>query len=74
LIKVSLIVVNNKIVVTYQCSKCHRLSLSVITVNENPLMGEPYESHLKSKVGRILVKDAVLRINLNIDGAPIVST
>jgi hypothetical protein len=32
-----------------------------------------FSSQLKSKVGNILVKDAVLRINLNIDGAPIAS-
>ena len=36
----SLITVNNIIVVTY-CSKCHRLSLSLITVNETPVMDEP---------------------------------
>ena len=30
-------------------------------------------SHLKSKVGHILAKAAALRINLNIDGAPIAS-
>ena len=34
----SLIAVNNIIVVTY-CSKFHRLSLSLIAVNETPLMG-----------------------------------
>jgi hypothetical protein len=32
-----------------------------------------FSSHLKSKVGRTLVKDAPLRINLNIDGTPITS-
>jgi hypothetical protein len=32
-IKVSLIALNNFIVVTY-CSKCHRVSLSLITVNQ----------------------------------------
>jgi hypothetical protein len=31
-------------------------------------------SHLKTKVGHILVKTVSLRINLNIDGTPIVST
>jgi hypothetical protein len=63
---VSLIAVNNIIVVAYQCSKCHQLSLSLIAVNETPLMGEPY-SHLKSKVGHILAKATDVRINLNID-------
>ena len=32
-----------------------------------------FSSHLKSKVGKILVKTAALRITLNIDGAPIAS-
>ncbi len=35
---VRLFVVNNIIVVTY-CSKCHRLSLSLIAINEIMLMG-----------------------------------
>jgi len=39
-IEVSLITVNNIIVVTY-CSKCHRLSLSLIAANETPLIEEP---------------------------------
>ena len=30
-------------------------------------------SHLKSKVDRTLAKDAVLRMNLNLDGTPITS-
>jgi hypothetical protein len=32
-----------------------------------------FSSHLKSKVDNILVKAAVLRINLNIDGSPVAS-
>ena len=32
-----------------------------------------FSSQLKSKVGNILAKAAALRINLNIDGAPIAS-
>ena len=32
-----------------------------------------FSSHIKSKVGNILVKTTVLRINLNIDGSPITS-
>ena len=32
-----------------------------------------FSSHLKRKVGHILVKDAALRIMLNVDGAPIAS-
>jgi len=32
-----------------------------------------FSSQLKSKVGNILAKAAVLRVNLNIDGAPIAS-
>jgi hypothetical protein len=32
-----------------------------------------FSSQIKSKVGNILVKAAVLCINLNIDGAPIAS-
>jgi hypothetical protein len=38
---VSLMTVNNIIVVTF-CSKCHRLSLQLIAVNETPLITEPY--------------------------------
>ncbi len=30
-----------------------------------------FSSMIKSRVGNILVKDTVLRINLNLDGAPI---
>jgi hypothetical protein len=33
-----------------------------------------FTSHLKSRVGLSLAKAAALRINLNIDGAPITST
>ncbi len=40
----SLITVNNIIVVTY-CSKCHRLSLSLIAVNGITLVGRPYSGH-----------------------------
>jgi hypothetical protein len=40
-IKVSLIAVKNIIVVTY-CSKRHRISLSLIAVNETPLITQPY--------------------------------
>ena len=43
-IKVSLIAVNNIIVVTY-FSKCHRLSLSLIAVNGITLMDKPYQEH-----------------------------
>jgi hypothetical protein len=32
-----------------------------------------FSSHINSKIGNILGKDAALRINLNIDGAPITS-
>ena len=32
-----------------------------------------FSSHLKSRVGNILVKTATLRITLNLDGAPIFS-
>ena len=39
----SLIPVKNIIVVTY-CSKSNRLSLSLITVNETPLITQPYSS------------------------------
>ena len=39
----SLIAVNNIIVVTYW-SKFHRLSLSLIAVNETPVMGWPYST------------------------------
>jgi hypothetical protein len=46
--KVSLIAVNNIIVVTY-CSKCNRLSLSLIPVNETPIMGRPYTSSSESR-------------------------
>jgi hypothetical protein len=41
---VSLIAVNNIIVVTY-CSKCHRLSLSLIAVNGITVMDKPYQQH-----------------------------
>ena len=41
-IKVSLIPVKNIIVVTY-CSKSHQLSLSLIAVNEIPLITQPYK-------------------------------
>jgi hypothetical protein len=51
-IKVSLIAVNNIIVVTY-CSKCNRLSLSLIAVNETPLMGPrmPHGPHVRRTCG-----------------------
>ena len=39
--EVSLIEVNNIIVVTY-CSECHRLSLSLLAVNEITLIGRPF--------------------------------
>ena len=42
----SLIAVNNIIVVTYY-SKCQRLSLSLIAVNGITLMGKPYPSLLE---------------------------
>jgi hypothetical protein len=36
----NVITVNNIIVVSY-CSRCHRLQLSLIAVNEAPLMVKP---------------------------------
>jgi hypothetical protein len=48
---VSLITVNNIIVVTY-CSKCHRLSLSLIAVNETTLMGRPYRMRGRKESGK----------------------
>jgi hypothetical protein len=35
--------------------------------------GEAFSSQLKSRVGNIIFKAAALRINLNVDGAPIAS-
>ncbi len=34
---------------------------------------EAFSQHLKNKVGLVLPKAAVLRVNLNLDGAPIAS-
>jgi hypothetical protein len=84
---VSLITVNNIIVkkvslkVSLIASKCHRLSLSLITVNEPPVMVKPYfhfrrvvfSSQFKSSVDNILVKVAVLRIPFDLDGSTITS-
>jgi hypothetical protein len=55
---VSLIVVNNIIVVTYW-SKCHRLSLSLIAVNGITLMDKPYQLSIRMLIdnpfSRVLV-------------------
>jgi hypothetical protein len=61
-------------------SKDHRetdlfLTSSGVQVSQSNfhLLHTVFSSQIKSKVGHILVKDAVLRINLNIDGTPISS-
>jgi hypothetical protein len=54
---------------------CSFRSSSFVTNQWNlPLVGYVvFSAQLKEKVGSTLTKDAVLRINLNIDGAPITS-
>ena len=47
--------------------------LQYIGREKNVKFAGAFSSHLKSKVGNILTKAAALRINFNIDGAPIVS-
>ena len=56
----SLITVDNIIVVTYN-SKCHRLSLSLIVVNETPVMVKPYMSSTRHSFTSLTVNTTPVR-------------
>ena len=62
-----------KLTVFLQIQEFSLCNLPVDSSTSTSINRTAFVSHLKAKVGNTLVKDAGLRVNLNLDGAPITS-